>query len=543
MSGSPPRVAVVRSPAWPLTAAVLDGRAGRGPIVDPTRPLALVVARRVQCCSPIAWRHGVRPGQRQRQAQGACPELVLVPPDPDRDARHFEPVVRSIGTLVPLVDVESPGCVSLLTRGPSRYVGGDERLAHRLAALVAVDTDAASAGGVCGVGIADGRLAATLAARHAAREGRPVVVPPGHEATAAFLGPHPVSALVSSVGCDPSFVDLLQRLGLTRLADVAALSAVDLVDRFGELGAWVHRLATGTDDTAPATAPPPDDLSATHEFDDPVPLLDPLVFAAKSLADRIDTHLADRGLVGTRVVVEAESDHGEVSRRVWYRVEGLRAAAIVDRVRWQLDGWINGADPPSAGIIALRITPTDVRHDSGHQQGFWGERSRADHDAAKAATRLAGLLGPDAVCVASWRGGRDPHRVYDLVPITRIGADGTDVTVRPDTVPPWPGAVPTPLPAVVHHEPVAIDLLDAAGRRVSVTGRGVPSAEPAELHHRGRRWRVVAWAGPWPLEERWWDARHRRAARFQLVVDATPGERAYLAEISAGHWWLTAEYG
>jgi len=538
---TPPRCAVVWSPAWPLTAAVLSGRAGRGPQFDPHAPLAVLHAQRVVCCSPAAERDGVRAGQRKRQAQGACPHLVLVPHDPDRDARCFEPVVRSVGSLVPLLDVESPGCLLMATRGPSRYVGGDDALAQRLSQLAVHGlADAAVAGGGFGVGIADGRLAATLAARLAVQRGQPVVVPT--ERTTEFLAPHPVSVLAATAGCDPQLVDLLERLGLACLGDVAALSPVHLFDRFGALGERLHRLATGADDTPPSAAAPPDDLSVEQIFDDPVPQLDMLVFAAKALADRLDGHLIDHGQVSTRVIVEAESDHGDVSRRVWYRSEGLRASALVDRVRWQLDGWINGDDPPSAGIVLLRITPTDVRHDSGTQMGFWGERSQADDAAVKTITRLIGLLGPRSVDVASWRGGRDPHQVYELVPVAELGADGRLAVERPTDVPPWPGALPAPSPTVVHTQPIAVSVLDQHERTVSVSGRGVVSAAPCTLLLGDRRCPVVSWAGPWPVDERWWDTRARRAARFQLLVRDADETRAYLAEVAAGRWWITAEY-
>jgi protein ImuB len=363
----------------------------------------------------------------------------------------------------------------MATRGPSRYVGGDDALAQRLGQLAVHGlADAAVAGGGFGVGVADGRLAATLAARLAVQRGRPVVVPT--ERTAEFLAPHPVSVLVATAGCDPQLVDLLERLGLACLGDVAALSPVHLFDRFGALGERLHRLATGADDTPPSAAAPPDDLSVEQIFDDPVPQLDMLVFAAKALADRLDGHLIDHGQVCTRVIVESESDHGDVSRRVWYRSEGLRAPALVDRVRWQLDGWINGDDPPSAGIVLLRITPTDVRHDSGTQMGFWGERSQADDAAVKTITRLIGLLGPRSVDVASWRGGRDPRQVYELVPVAELGADGRLAVERPADVPPWPGALPAPSPSVVHAEPIAVSVLDRDDRAVSVSGRGVASA-------------------------------------------------------------------
>jgi protein ImuB len=510
---------------------VLDGRSGRGPVLDPRAPLAVLHAQRVVCCSPAAHREGVRVGQRKRQAQGACPHLVIVPHDPDRDARRYEPVVRSIGTLAPLLDVESPGCLLLATRGPSRYVGA-----------LALDglADAHVAGGGVGVGIADGRFAATLAARLAAARGASVIVPAPD--TASFLASHGVGVLADVGGCDPALVDLLARLGLERLGDVAALSPVHLVDRFGALGERLHRLVTGTDDAAPSAVAPPDDPAVQHEFDDPVPQIDPLVFSAKSLADRVDAYGVDRGLVCTRVLVEAHSDHGEVSRRVWYRADGLRAAALVDRVRWQLDGWINGSDPPSAGVVLLRLVPTDLRRDSGTQMGFWGERSQADDAAVRAITRLIGLLGPRAVDVASWRGGRDPHQVYELVPVAELGSDDRRAIERPTEVPPWPGSLPAPSPSLVYAEPVGVEVIDADNRTVSVSGRGTASGTPTVLVRGGRSHEIVSWAGPWPVDERWWDIRARRAARFQLLVTASVGLRAYLAEVVAGQWWLVAEY-
>jgi protein ImuB len=52
--------------------------------------------------------------------------------------------------------------------------------------------------------------------------------------------------------------------------------------------------------------------------------------------------------------------------------------------------------------------------------------------------------------------------------------------------------------------------------------------------------RVVAWAGPWPVEERWWDpAGHRRRARVQVLDDTGT---AHLLAVEGGRWWLEATY-
>ena len=537
---TPPRCAVVWCADWPVTAAVLAGSAGRGPLFDPSAPLAVVHARRVQACSSAASRDGVRVGQTRREAQGACPHLVLVPHDPDRDARFFEPMVRSIGDLVPRLDVESPGRLLMATRGPSRYVGGDERLAERLLELAVGALDRAHGVAAIGVGIADGRVAAMLAATRSLSTGRPVVVP--SSSTAEFLAPHPVSALVPTVGADPDVVDLLRRLGLETFGHVATLTPVQLSDRFGRWGEGLFRVVTGTDDTPPAAVEPPADLSVSRRFDDPIGQIDQVVFAAKALADTIEVSLSDRGLVCTRLVVDAESEHGERSSRAWVHADGLASAAIVDRVRWQLTGWIDGDDPPSAGITSLSVTPTDVRHDSAQQRGFWGERTQADDTATRAMTRLVGLLGPDAVTLASWRGGRHPHDQFELVPFTSLGADDRQLIARPADSSPWPGTLPAPVPSVVHAEPQPIDVVDGEGRAVAVNGRGLVSAAPARVRIGRDERRVVAWAGPWPFEEKWWTPQRRRAARFQFVLAGERGPDACMVWLENGRWSIVGEF-
>jgi protein ImuB len=67
------------------------------------------------------------------------------------------------------------------------------------------------------------------------------------------------------------------------------------------------------------------------------------------------------------------------------------------------------------------------------------------------------------------------------------------------------------------------------------------SAEPASVGTADTVLReVVAWAGPWPLEERWWrPMEHRRQARLQLV---TADGSALLVHLQHQLWWLRAEY-
>jgi protein ImuB len=92
-------------------------------------------------------------------------------------------------------------------------------------------------------------------------------------------------------------------------------------------------------------------------------------------------------------------------------------------------------------------------------------------------------------------------------------------------------------------DPTALEVLDVDGRVVGVDGRGAVSAPPASVvlaDQASASAEVVAWAGPWPAEERWWDpASHRRRARLQLQLH---DGRALLVHVEGGRWWLEAVY-
>ena len=248
-------------PDWPVTAAE----------VAPDVPAIVLFANRIVARSPAAAAEGVAIGQRRRIAQQRCPDAVLLDHDPDRDARAFEPVVRAVSRFAPRLEVVEPGWLCLAARGPSRYFGGDERLAEQLVASVTNRWEPRSVT-KAQVGIADGRFTSAVAARLAARH--PVVVAPS--GSADFLAPLPV-AWLSEVGeIDAELVGLFARLGLARLGDLAALPAGDVLARFGPPGRHAHRLASGSDDRPADAADPPTERRVEHSFDDPVTALDTL---------------------------------------------------------------------------------------------------------------------------------------------------------------------------------------------------------------------------------------------------------------------------
>ena len=88
--------------------------------------------------------------------------------------------------------------------------------------------------------------------------------------------------------------------------------------------------------------------------------------------------------------------------------------------------------------------------------------------------------------------------------------------------------------------PLAAEVVDADGPPVTVSARGRTSAAPSRLSIAGGPWSaIVGWAGPWTLDERWWDRRaRRRRARFQLA----DRDGAHLCVVEDARWWVEATY-
>jgi protein ImuB len=462
----------------------------------------------------------------------------VVPDDPARDARAYEPVIEAVEELAPGVEVVRPGACALAARGPSRYFGSEAAAAERIVEHIAQTTLVEAQ-----IGVADGVFAAGIAAR----TGR-LVEPDG---TKDFLDGIDIGAIDR-----PELADLLRRLGVGTLGAFAALPSADVLARFGLDAALAHRLAGGRDERPLAARRQPPDLDVGEVFDEPLERVDMAAFAARQLAERLHERLAGHGLACTRLGIAALTAYGEELYRTWRHDGLLSAGAIADRVRWQLDGWLarraacrsgdqsalvsTGRGP--GGLVRLRLYPDGVVEYAGFQLGLWGDAGEERDRAHRALTRVQGLLGPESVVTAVPCGGRDPGDRIRLVPWgdergsepeLRGPALGPD---QQDSALPWPGALPAPAPATVPPLPLPVEVYDAGGAPVGVTARLELTAPPARLGDD----EITAWAGPWPVEERWWAPEETsRRVRFQVLL---ADGRAYLLVLEAGGWTVRGVY-
>ncbi len=434
------------------------------------------------------------------------PDRVLVVRSPglceqDEDGdvlRRFAVVVEAVEAFCPWVTAVRPGVCSLPARGPARYFGGEERLVRLVGERVTAVTGEAAE-----VGVADGLFGALLAA------GAGCVVPASD--VAGFLAPFPVSILGNA-----DLAELLGRLGIRTLGSFAALPEPHVLGRFGADGVAGHRVAGGR----------------SGEIEG---LRDPAFGRRLSRA-------------------RARARDGRGAERHGAAAAGVSMVSMADvSVAGMSVADAPVADAPVADVSVAGSAPvTRAGREVVREVGFWGGASDADERAAQALATVQSVLGPDGVVVARLQGGRGPAERVRFVTWSAGEEDETGRgqgrgTGRPEGDPPWPGRIPPPAPALVHRRPRPAELQTSDEEPVRVSGRGLLSAPPVRLSVGGDPWvPVVAWAGPWPTDERWWSRARRRGARLQVVTGAgtgaVRGEVARLLVAERGRWWVEATY-
>jgi protein ImuB len=423
-----------------------------------------------------------------------------------------------------------PGLLALSVRGAARYFGSEQTAAERLVdAVAAVSAE-------CQVGVADQLPTAVFAAR----AGR--IIDAGEDA--AFLSGLSIRQLAAEPSLAPApreaLTDLLWRMGIRTIGQFAELSRSDVASRFGADAVAAHRIARGEPGRGPSGREPEAELDAVLNCDPPVDRVDAAAFAGRSLAGELHRSLEAAGVGCTRLAIHAVTATGQELERVWRCAEPLTEDATADRVRWQLDGWLNRRNPqdrPAAPITVLRLRPVEVVSAEALQLPLWGGVGEEDRlRARRALVRVQGLLGPEAVKVPVLSGGRGPAERITFTPL------GDELVPQADPGQPWPGRLPEPSPTVLLDDPV--ELFDAEGNPVRVTGRGLFSTDPVRLHAPGRSGRLSWWAGPWPVDERWWDAapaKTGRTARAQVLLGADPAQ-ALLLCYRRRRWYLEGVY-
>jgi len=236
-------VLCVLSPRFALVAALGD----RGALL--AEPIALAPEgageQVVGEVSPPAEAFGVTRGMRLGEALARCPELRLVPPDPERARALWHELLDRIERIGGAPESECAGAAFFEADGLRGIHGGD------LAGVIAAARRELEPGVRLGAG--PSRFVARCAALQGRPRRTPVVVE--EQGVAAFLAPLPASMIRSRPELE-AMAAALERLGIRTLGELAALPSRAVAERFGHPGLLALDLARGRDTPLDPRRPP-----------------------------------------------------------------------------------------------------------------------------------------------------------------------------------------------------------------------------------------------------------------------------------------------
>jgi protein ImuB len=236
----------------------------------------------------------------------------------------------------PTVERTAPGVVTLDASGLDRLFGLPQDVA------AAISRRAAALELKIGIALAANPDAAVCAARGFAGVS---IVPHGDEAK--FLGPLPLSLLAPS----EQLAETLERWGIRRFQDLAALPPLGIAERLGPEGLRLRELARGEADRKLVPIEEPPRFEDQIELEHPVELLEPLTFLLARLVNGLVTRLATRALATDELRLRLDLENRAIHERALrLPVPSLDAGAFLKLLQLDL-----AAHPPQAPVVRVRI--------------------------------------------------------------------------------------------------------------------------------------------------------------------------------------------
>ncbi len=360
------------------------------------------------------------------------------------------PVARRFS---PIVEQSAPHTVTLDVRGLDRMFGHPGEIAAALAARVP--------------GAAIAIAANPDAAICAARGFRGVnVIPYGDEAK--YLGDLPLALLQP----DPALLETLERWGIRRFRELAALPPIGLADRIGDAGLHLYHLACGDHERPLVPLEDPLHFAEHFELEYPVDSLEPLSFVFSRLLNDLATALASRGLstneLGLRLQLEAAPDHHRTLR---FPVPMLDVRAFLKLLQLDL-----AAHPPAAAVLHVFLEAEPVAPRTA-QQGLFTPIAPEPERLEITLARIKAIVGENNAGTPEIL---DTHRpdAFRLKPFL-IGAPGKSA------------ATLQTLALRIYRPPLPARIVSAAGF-------------PEQIQAQGIQGRIVSYAGPWRSSGEWW---------------------------------------
>lgn len=303
----------------------INPRLHQRPVIVGSSPDARGV---VSTASYEARSFGVRSGMSSAQAGKLCPHGAFVGVDVGHYTFVSSQLLSIFSEFSPCVEAVSVDEAFLDISGCSHLFGGEESLASQLKRRIKEVTSL-----TCSVGVAPNKTMAKLASSVYKPDGLTIL---NDGDIPLFLYPLPVEKLW---GVGLKTLDVLHRMGINTVGDLAIADLSSLRRRFGKCGMMLGRIARGDDhaDVLPPDEQPPEksighERTFLHDTEDRVYLTATLNYLADLVARRMRCHhvtgrtvtlkcrYADFQTITRRTTMDMATDE---SRQIYRQAVGL----------------------------------------------------------------------------------------------------------------------------------------------------------------------------------------------------------------------------
>ena len=288
-----------------------------------------------------ARRFGIRSAMPISRAKRLAPHAIFIPPRMARYAEVSEQVMAILRDFTPLVEPLSIDEAFLDVTGARRLLGDGRTIGGLIRARIAEEL-----GITCSVGIAPSKFIAKLASTQCKPNGMLEIK---EEQVLDFLHPLPVGEMW---GVGPKTGEVLERLGLRTIGDIAHVPRTTLVRALGEAtGNHLHELSWGRDFRQIEGEEVESSISAAETFSHDIDDREEICAEFLRLTERATSRLRERELFAKTISIKVRfSDFTTITRSktlplaidsthdVYDVVKKLYDALKLDRVRLRLVG-------------------------------------------------------------------------------------------------------------------------------------------------------------------------------------------------------------
>lgn len=358
----------------------------------------------VAAASYAARKYGVHSAMPLRTAGQLCPQAIFVEGHPERYRDYSKKVFNVLNRYSPVVEMASIDEAYIDLSGTERLHGPPLRAAHALHQEIDADT-----GLKCSLGLASSRLVAKVSSDQAKPNGILYILP-GREAR--FLAPLEVRKIP---GVGKRTEAELHKLGIRRVADLAALEDGFLASRFGKWGLALAGKALGADsgawfDAEIGSDDGPKSISHEYTFSEDTPDRDRLETALLRLSEMVARRLREHRLYSRTIQLKLRWEDFTTITRAYSldhatHLDKEIAGAVIALFR---QAWDGKTPVRLLGVHAGSLQPTE-----GQMNLLDEPRIARLREAFRSVDHIRGRFGEASISLAKTLNAEIRERVHE----------------------------------------------------------------------------------------------------------------------------------